>query len=95
MVSKLPTASLRPLLRPYRYPSSHKNTHTSKYPENTPKVPRKCHVFLSGWIYLPPIYSLCDVAGTAQGEEAEPYIYGPLNAETIGPEEVQDEEERE
>ena len=46
-------------------------------PENTPKVPRKCHVSPSGWMYIPLMYSLCDVAGTAQGEAAEPYIHDP------------------
>jgi hypothetical protein len=53
------------------------NIPTQKYPESTPKVPRKCHVFLSGWMYIPLMCSLCDVAGTAQGEEAEPYIHAP------------------
>jgi hypothetical protein len=53
------------------------NMPTQKYPENTPKVPRKCHVFLSVWMYIPPMNSLCEVASTTQGEVAESYINTP------------------
>src|SRR5262249_49784552 len=64
-------------LRSSRTGAHHSTIDSPKYPENSPKLPRTCHVFLSGWIDIPPISALPDAAGAAHGEQAEPCNHEP------------------
>src|SRR3989442_2242114 len=51
---------------------------TQKYPENTPKVPRKCHVFLYGETYLSSLHGAGDAAVASSRDNADPWALSPI-----------------